>query len=253
MTLVLIYQMARVGSMGLFHTLKESVPVLHFHHLQPHLLGNDRAKEAHVLETGIDGNKPGSDPKNLMPIRQQLLSGEMPFFIICPIREPIGRELSYFYIDLISDRLPYASLSDPVDKLINDFATKFPHDTYSEWFKYEMEAHTGIDVFAHPFPKELGWQVYTNGPIKLLLFKIELGNDHIAQLVREFLGLQTYKFTEFNVGEGLHHGSLYKALKSKKLPEAFLNKMCESRYFKYFYSDLFIQQTKRKWSQTAAL
>lgn len=239
--------------MSLFQTLKEIAPVLHFHHLQPHLLGNDRAKEAHVLETGIDGNRPGSDPKNLMPIRQQLLSRKVPFSIICPIREPIGRELSYFFVDLLSNQLPYANLSDPVDKLAEDFVTKFPHDTYSEWFKYEMEAHTGIDVFAHPFPKELGWKTYANGLIRLLIFKIELGDDHIAQLVREFLGLQTYKFTKFNVGEGLRSGSKYKALKSRKLPEAFLDRICNSRYFKYFYSDLFIRQTRRKWSQNAAL
>lgn len=245
--------MARVGSMGLFRSLQSLVPVVHLHHLQPRLMGNDRAKEAHVLKTGIDDQIPSSDPKGLTPMRQSLLSGEAPFSIICPIREPIGRELSYFFIDLISNRLPYAKPADPVDKLMDDFINKFPHDTYSEWFKYEMEAHSGIDVFANPFPKELGWNVYTNGKIRLLIFKIELGDDHIAHLIREFLGLQSYKFTKFNVGEGLQFGQVYKRLKSRKLPEEFLDKMCNSKYFKHFYSDLFIQQTKRKWSQTAAL
>ena len=226
--------MARVGSIALQRTLKNHLPtVLHFHHLQPLLLGNDRSKEPEVLKKGMDGRETISDPNGLMPVRQRLLEGA-PFSIICPVRKPIGRELSYFFVDLITNRLPYANPGDPVEKLIQDFMEKFPHDNYSEWFKYEMEAHTSIDVFSTPFP-ESGFATFTAGDTRLLVFRIELDDDKISQVVQEFLGLKSYKFTSMNAGETLQHGPVYKRLKSLDLPESFLNKAHNTKYFKHFY------------------
>jgi hypothetical protein len=249
---VLVYQMARVGSIGIQRTLKNYLPVvLHFHHLQPYLLGNDRSKEPEVLKRGVDKKEVIIDPNGFLPIRQRLLEGA-PFSVICPVREPIGRELSYFFVDLITGRLPYASPTDPIDKLRQDFIEKFPHNNYREWFKYEMEAHTGINVFDVPFP-ESGHIVFSKENIRLLVFRIELDNDKKSDIIKEFLNLKSYQFANMNAGESLQFGNIYGKLKSLKFPTDFINEMCNSQYFKHFYNNEFIETTRQRWTQTAAL
>ena len=97
-----------------------------------------------------------------------------------------------------------------------------------------MEAHTGIDVFNSPFP-ESGFTTFIVGDIRLLVFRIELNDNKISQIVQEFLGLKSYRFANMNAGETLQHGPVYKKLKSLDLPKSLLDAAHNTKYFKHFY------------------
>jgi hypothetical protein len=204
--------MGKVGSTSVVSALQRIFPAQRIH--QTHLLSDEGVLRG--MEWWLD--QPNA-PRVKMPdhllgsidLGRQLADGvdSADWYLICLVREPLGRNVSAFFQDLHRQWLPHLPTasreictrvlkgsSPPTEEefraLVSDLATvfegKFPHGWYDRWFEEEMRAVFGIDVFAEEFPMERGFQIYRHGTVRMLLLRIEDLPRIFDVAVREWRG-----------------------------------------------------------------
>src|SRR4029078_5438744 len=114
--------------------------------------------------------------------------------VITLIRDPIATNLSgYFYncIALPGQLREAAQQGKPgvMEQLAENFLAQYPHDVPVTWFDMEMKDVFAIDVFAAPFPKEQGYQIYRSEWADLLLFKLDQLNECAEVAFSSFMNL----------------------------------------------------------------
>jgi len=217
---VLVYQMAKVGSMSVFEALsKRGVkPIYHLHNLVSgsRIVWRDQV----VFEDII---KKGKDVK-----------------IIVLIREPIARNLSRFWY---SNNKNINGWSDRVD--LETFTREFVEATDQNfplnWFDIELKAATGVDIYSYTFPS-CGYMIVDEGPYSILVLKTELDDSIKEEVIGLFVGLPNFQIDKrVNVSKS----EKYRAFKKKiELPYRYVSNMYTSKYAQHFgYSD----EIRYKW------
>ena len=256
---ILVYQMGKVGSKTIVHSLTQSsLPneVLHIHvvtqsyldqledvlrkafpklhHVPPHLI---------VGEFIRDWEDEARDPR--------------PWIVVSIVRDPIARNLSCFVQD-IDLRQPEFNYQEKVDsmpmeelapQLTELFLSDHDHDRPLEWFDVELKQTMGIDVFCEPFPKEKGYATFENDRAKLLLLKLEKLNACGEDALSSFFELEGIKLVHANIATEKKYSDVYKKyLKFISLPESYLDKMYDTKLAKHFYTHEEIASMRKKWS-----
>ena len=222
-TPVFIYQMGKVASLSIFHSLTKqySGAVGYAHYIS----SNNWMFDVFLSWTR-DGN---------------------PIKIISPIREPIGKNISAFFqgFERITGT-PFIESKHSTDDLIEDFLNKHDHDSPLNWFDENIKKHFGIDVYTETFP-ESGIAQYTSENISLLVLRIDINDKIKEEAINEFLGIKCFKLKNRNISDNKDYKHDYKTLiKKLKLPEEYLSKMSQSKYFKHFYSEKEISEITSK-------
>ena len=176
--------------------------------------------------------------------------------IISGVRDPLGRNISWFFEQLYYYIPDYPRqlemVPDPAklaDRWAEVFFEQFPHDEIFHWFDAEIRDNFGIDVFEHPFDKSRGYAVYEGNGHRLLVLQFERLH-HLSSVIRDFLGLSAYNLQKENVSESKDYGSVYRNfLKRIQFDDAFLDRMYNNRFSRYFYTDEDIETFRRKWSK----
>lgn len=215
---ILIYQFGKVGSSSLLDSLTPQWPglVIHTHSLKKH----------------------ENEPEQITAAREALQRSNQRMFIITTVREPIGRNISAFFQNFeretgVSDKQAH---SISIDRLIEFFLTRFPHDTPLNWFEDHFKNATGIDIFDYPFPS-LGIQTIRHGNIDLLLMQSELPDWLKETAVKRLLGLDQFRITATNVSGNKRYAETYREfLQTFVAPDWYVQKMYGSRLFRHFYS-----------------
>jgi len=144
----------------------------------------------------------------------------------------------------------YAASQFSTAELQQIFLAHHQHDLPLTWFDKHIHRHLGIDVYAAPFP-EGGVATYRRGNLELLLLRVEIDDRVKVAAIAEFAGLEDFHLQTFNVGEQKDYADLYKTFKRElQLPDAYIARMCDSKYFNHFYSREFIEATRQRWSCT---
>ena len=223
-TPVFIYQMGKVASSSIHYSLKTQYPgaVAHAHHIG----GTNWASE--VL---YDWFKRGNEIK-----------------IISPVRDPIGRNISSFF-QQYSDytKKEYERLNLDTDKLIDDFINQYPHDVPLTWFDDNIKKYFDMDIYDKQFP-ETGIAKYRLKNVSLLVFRIDLDDSLKEKAIQDFLTFKSFRLYNKNVSSSKEYYDTYKQFISLvKLPETYLSKMKNSRFFKHFYTNNEIDKIVSRW------
>ncbi|MDJ0578269.1 MAG: putative capsular polysaccharide synthesis family protein [Xenococcaceae cyanobacterium MO_234.B1] len=228
-TPVLVYQMGKVGSSSIYRSLLKQYAgvVLHSHSFS---LNHEAPKIRRLFHWAI---------VNARPLK-----------VISLTREPIGRNVSAFFQNFERvTGVPYAEANFSIKELKAIFLSNYKHEIPLKWFDNNILANFGIDVFSTPFP-ENGISTYSNNNIELLVMRLEISDNEKITAINNFLGLDRFQLHNTNIGKKKGYSKTYKAFTSKvKFSPDYIDKMCDSKYFNYFYSKEAINAARKKWSE----
>ena len=229
-TPVFVWQMGKVGSKSIYYSLLRQYPgaVLHAH----------RLSATH-------------EEPEIRRLYRWAVVQKKPLDIISLTREPIGRNVSAFFENFGRDTgVSYEQASFSLEELKALFLANYEHDTPLQWFDNNIRKHFGIDVYATPYP-ENGTATYFHRNVRLLVIRLEADDEAIIKAIKHFLGLPAFALIKKNVGKDKEYAMTYEAFtRTVKLPDEYIARMCESKYFNHFYSKEAIDTVRKKWSES---
>jgi hypothetical protein len=243
---VLVYQMGKVASSSICDSLRAmpGVNAFHAHRLNPENI--ERVKQEYIAR----GVKP-MDESRALDLYERLIKPERPAKVISLFREPISRNISAYFQNLAvfeKNTNAYAQLD--TEELITNFMHRYNHDVPLNWFDIEIKSTLGIDVYAHPFPRELGYQTLSSGPYDLLLMRHDLDDRLKADLIRDFLGLDSFSIKRVNEGNAKEYASSYqKFLDTIRIPRSYVQRMLHTRYARHFFTTTELDKIERHWTR----
>ena len=226
---VYVYQMGKVASLSLYNSLRKRYP------------------GSIATGHGFSLQYPDWRVRRLYRIIAQQ---KKPVNIISLTREPVSRNVSAFFQNYRRYvGTPFRQSRHSLEELRALFLERFAHDETLNWLDRNLEAHFGIDVYQSPFP-DRGFDVYQKENIRLLLMRFELANRDKEAILEEFLGIAGVHLESRNVGANKEYAEVYWLFKERvKLPAAYLDRMCGSRYFRHFYGPQAADAVRERWSE----
>ena len=195
----------------------------------------------------------------------------LPLSVICPIREPIARDVSaffYFYIyhRILTKNMSLKQLENiPLEELQRLFCQEhrptdqygpnpFRNDLFAEhsfsinWFDKHFKPPVNIDVYSRPFPVDRKWQIYRRGFTKVLLYRSDLEHSEQRKIISNFLNLELNELVTQNDSSKSIYADVYRKFKhTAKLPEQYIRQMHDSRFAKHFWSPEELKAAADKW------
>lgn len=226
---IVVFQMGKVGSTTLMSTLSP--------------LHRGTVVQAHTFE----GMSP--EHRRFLNWRKRL---KLPVLVICPIRDPLSRNISAFFQNFKRDTgLNFSDREWNVSELKKLFLQNYPHNVCLEWFDRHMRTVFGIDVFAEPFPIERKWKVYKNGSVQLLVYRVDLARSEQLKIISQFIGYRVENWCYSNVAADKDYGDLYNQFcGSVTLPKIYVDIMCNSAFCSNFWNEKEVVALAKKWTET---
>ncbi len=253
---VLIFSMGKTGTSSLYEALAQATgrPVLKAHALSRDGIARRTAKE---LRLGVS-----SRPRfwwsceTIADAFDEIATDaapERPWDLLCGVRDPIALAVSdHFYglrrqgqvgLDpwLCGDNASHAAAIH--ENLRTNFIRR-------DWFQEELQATTGIDVYATPFPT-IGFAEYNRTPFRALVIRNEDLEHAGPEAIAEFLGLDAPLMIEHhNVGRTDVDASPYhRFLAAGRLDPAVVDAVYATRLARHFYSDFERETLRARWTQ----
>lgn len=229
---VIVYTMAKVGSMSIYKSILNSTNQLAFHE---HSLDQKRIEDANQL--CFDKNLV-PDGRSLGGLLYKSLSEKNQVKIISCVRDPISRNISAFFdaFELINGLHP-DNYQGSIEQLALNFYRKLDHQYPLHWFDNEFYRMLNIHVYQTPFDQRKKYSFYRNDNIEVLLFRTDLEDQIKQQLIRDFLNDTNFKLDSYNVSTYKSYANLYEKFKNNfKLTEDYLQLMRDSKYVNHFFN-----------------
>lgn len=252
---ILIFSMGKTGTSSLYAALGHASgrPVLKAHALSRDGIARRTEKELRLgvssrprfwwsCETIADAF--AEIESDAAPVR--------PWDLLCGVRDPIALAVSdHFYglqrqgnigLDpwLCGDNRTHAMAIE--ENLTANFIDR-------DWFRDELEATTGIDVYAQPFPST-GFAEYSHAPFRALVIR----NEDLAatgpRAIAEFLGLDAPLLIEReNVGQRDDADAPYRRfLDAGHLGAAVVDAVYETAMARHFYTETERASLRVRWT-----
>ena len=262
---VLNYQMGKVGSSTIHVSLRAldlDQPIYHVHFLSPGRVREIEQQRRRFFRTEKQGllHRPWLFEFLFEEIKKQ----DRRWKLITLVREPVARNISTFFENLevgechggkvFNVKSDYYGIDaevalDNVQPLRDLFFERLVHDRPLTWFDDEIKSVFGIDVFEGVFPRDKGYKIVAADNADLLLIRLNELNQCAVAAFREFLGIDGFTLVQRNVGSNKDYAPLYKAFKKGIcFPEDYINRMYDSKFTRYFFSDEEIDQLRETWS-----
>ena len=255
--IVLVYQMGKVGSLAVTKMIRDSdfeFPVYMVHWLHP----NNIAKEcyADLTQEYLSHEKVVS---RYLGNKIQDLLDKRKIKIISIVREPVSRNLSYFFYS-IEQYFPdfyrrYQAEEIIMQDLIDEFwrQQKLVGYSHIDWFENELKAVFGFDIFKKSFSKDECYTIYTaqdqGNDLEILILRLEGLDNHIVQALSAFLGVANVTVNHRNSAQDRDYYDIYQQFKKQiKFPVEYLDGLYDHPYMKLFYSDDEIAKFQEKWT-----
>ena len=255
---VLVYQMGKVASSTVCASLKASGlrnSVLHLHFLSRDLPNHI---ETHK-RAGIH-----NIPYHLMlskAVREILLRSEDRLCkVITLVRDPIAFVVSDIFQNpkFAKENIERTDGTISVEK-VNDYLRRELSEPdaigYPDgWFDRELKRVFGIDVFAEPFPKDLGFEVYKGKRVEVLLLRVEDLSSKGAEAISRFLGIRRpIDLKQCNVRNSSNDSRQYESLLNTfSIDESMCRAIYSCRLVKHFYSEEMIDLFVSRWTKARA-
>lgn len=242
---VVVHQMGKVGSTSLHLALErlEKWPVF----------------QTHVLHPGEPYFAPGGEsvipPNHLrvpdhvlrsIELRADFLETGRPVAVITPVREPIARNVSAFFQNIRGFiHGSGVAIDDPVS-LLELFLRKWGHREPDQWFERQLNDVFEVDVFAQPFP-EKQWTVIDSKFGSILVLRASLDDTIKADLVAEFLELDSLELGRLNVTEANPNAVAYSRFKALVAKTDYIDEMLTLRMAQHFFSAAEREEIRTGW------
>jgi hypothetical protein len=229
---LLSFQMGKVGSQTIKYTMEADYHVIHMH----------TRKEMEAL---------------LPTLKQR---GNRKLDVVTATRDPIGREISVYFQNMLAPGFPFGVKSKEEafrigpEGLIERFHKRWQSgaaDT-NVWFDRHFKASTGVDVYRHPFDIGRGWDIIEDGDYRILVVRFEDIRRNYLEAVNAFVSLggrnrQYAGMVNANVSDQKWYGSLMTEFKSKiTYSREVLDDAYDSKYCRHFYTPAEIERMRSK-------
>jgi len=255
---IIVYQMGKVGSKSIEQSLLyyyqsrgTEIDIFHAHFLN-HL---DQMEKA-ALERGAS-DQGMLKIREAQEIRRRIQEDpRQQWRLISLVRDPVARNIASFFQSLsLNELLPdwkerYRRGQLEIQELQDTFLELGDeHSQYAaNWFDSQLKPVFGIDVFADAFPYQTGFKIYESaGHTRLLVIRMENIKDRIGQAMQEFLGLTNFTILNSNLGTEKDYAAVYQTFKSLPLPARYLDKIYNTNFARYFYSEKELNNFKDYW------
>lgn len=253
---LLVYQMGKVASTSVARSLEAAGydPVFQIHTLTEDGIGTIRARYRRHWAADIGG----WHLWYAQHARRLVARRSTQWTVVTMFREPVARNVSAFFQSAeLRHRADLDRLLARVDEpdlpatLTEDFLRLYEdHDLGVRWFDDELRAVFGVDVYARPFPHDVGWQVLESPRARVLLIRFEDMRRVFPEAIDALLGCGPLELRSENVSEGKRHGSVYRRMVDEgRLPDDYLDRMYSSRYARHFYTDEERAAFRARWSR----
>lgn len=248
---ILIYQMGKVGSSTIYQSLiraRINAPLFHLH-----LLNNLDAIEEFILKTRQNPAQTLKEINKGRELRNRFLSGEFANLnIITLVRDPVARNVSAFFqniYEVIPDFDANSEVDEAaIDRLKKSFLNDYDHNAPLEWFDTQLRDVFDFDVFSREFSKTSGYSIYEESRFKLLILRLENLDMCVRPAMKEFLGLKAFQILDSNISQQKRVGNTYKKfINNLILPDAYLDKMYNSKFARHFYTPEEIMLFRKRW------
>ena len=231
---ILVHQMGKVASTAIAETIETATdrPVYHLHFLSRD--GINFAATTYRDNWGV-GGLPWHVFEATHVRRQLQRRGK--WDVITVVRDPVAKNISgFFQIAKLQYHLDPATMT--VDELRKHYLETYDeHDRPLNWIDHEIDAVFGADVYAQPFPTEVGWQLVEEERARVAIIRYEDLAQAASPAIKELLGLEVGQLVAANKTTNKAYGANQAALtESLVLPPAYLDMMYESKYATHFYS-----------------
>ena len=263
---LLIYQMGKVGSKTVTHSLykaKIGRHIYHVHFLTPNLVSKYENKRKKYLRTAKEGSLKHIWQYQHLQKKLAKEVGREKWKVVTLVRDPVARNLATFFenIEVLTPdtdkqwRLKSSEYDFEISvdeknfqPLIDIFFEKCRHDTPLVYFDREFKSVFNIDVFDTPFPAAKGYEIYHNQKVDILLIRLEDLNNCAESAIKKLLCIDNIKIIQQNIGDQKDYAELYEKFKSTiRLPVSYLDKIYKSKFAQHFYTENEIQQFRKKW------
>lgn len=254
--IILAYQMGKVGSSSIVHSLREAgirSPVFHIHSLSPRALDSFRESLIHPLFLPV--------PRNLL-LSQCVLERIETFGIqgnrwkiVSLTRDPIATVLSSFFqvgrlhFQNFSRRAERGEIS--MEELSRVFFHEYhKHDWALEWFDREILQVFDIDVFDRPFVSSAGYGIWRTEHVDLLVIRLESLDECGAAAFSDFLGIEDFRLVKANDSLDKPYTATYEQFKNTvRFPMDYLEQCYSHRYSTHFYTEEERSAFRRRWER----
>ncbi|MCH7476451.1 MAG: hypothetical protein IIA27_17565 [Gemmatimonadetes bacterium] len=255
---VLVYQMAKVASKTVLHSVRRSRPGQPVFHI--HTLTKDGIE---TMERFYRWCRVPSLPwaGHLLVSRyleEQLRRGVTPgrWKVITLVRDPIARNLSLLFhlggrlIPNFRFRCDTDTL-DPV-AVFEQFERAFPSQVNCmRWFDDELRRVFDVNPFDTPFDVDAGYQVYPGPIAEVLLIRADRLNQVGEEALRGFLGLAEFRWKQTNIQARKANGRRYVDLLNRiTLPRAYVDRFYDTPEVRHFFGPDELDRLRARWCGT---
>jgi hypothetical protein len=263
---IIVHQMGKVGSKTVELSLRKAyealgiqVPIYHTHILN----GFERVR-GYVLKEKNRQDSAGHFATLDHGESVRKLIDENPaqhWNIISLVRDPIARNVSAFF-ESLPEYIPdwherYAQGTLTAYEVQALFLKS--HAAYEKpdfWFDSQVKSIPafGIDVYATPFPHNVGYKIYPGeAQASLLLIRLENLKECSETAMQEFLGLENFSLYNTNTTNEKGFAELYRRFNELPLPVEYVEERYNTRFAQHFYSDAELDTFIERWTKSAEI
>lgn len=247
---ILILTPGKVGSTSVYHSLKKEFPqhlVMHLHTLTDE--GMDIITK-HYLEKK-EKTLPHHLTRSKVVINNWGLIKNKRIKIITLFREPISREVSGFFQDIIYEMGTTKGNIDQTIKMIKKKVYEMGPRLYEEdWIQSELVNNFNFNVYSEGFNVSKGYSSYASERGELLILRTDKLNDIFPEAMNHFFQSdKRFELIHSNIGEKKYYSESYKKTRSEiKINQSTLEQATESVFFQTFFKDK-ISDIFENWSK----
>ena len=274
---VIVHSVGKVGSSSVHATLRAAVrsrPVWHVHWLNEENLRRDAIhyRERARAYRGTARMERFLPRYNWRGERLARAIRSAPhdhrWDVVTVVRDPVIRNVSAFFQNLQlmfdfwpDDQLRTRSPQEIAAELVEYFLACYvadapPRDRDGDpltWFDLELRPVFGVDVFASPFAKSRGYEIYSSARARVLLLRLEDLNTIGSSAFAEFLGIDVPRTLPRNEAATKGYADVYRHFQEQlRLPREFLDRMYDSRYSRHFYTSEELERFRSSWTRPGA-
>jgi hypothetical protein len=240
---IFIYQMGKVGSTTLEHSLPDAIHVHAFYsnnHICP-------VRQKGLAKFGLGYFIARVEQEFYSYLLRRAFKGRIKTKIITLVRQPQARNLSMFFHDLDAylfaahtnclntRRSPLLTRYQKKDMLLDVFDCEFDHNYALNWFDNEFLPMTGVDVYSHAFDAGKGYGLIAEKGIEVLCLRTDKLSENV-DVLSAFIGKEVELFSA-NKADDKWYGEVYQEFVKAYSPSpARTLKMKESKLVKHFFS-----------------
>jgi len=244
---LLIFTMAKVGSLSVYQSLKKAglTSVFHIHTL------NEKEIENGIKQCFDNGIYPGSRSPVFL-LNKALRDNKQKVKVVSIFRNPVERNISAFF-DAFTLHMGVApeQYKGDLETIEKVFHKKLQHNYAIDWYDTHFKEALCLDVYQYPFDKQKQFTMLSNDNVEVLLLDSRLNDAKKEELIKDFCDTANFQLQNVNVTAQAKHANLYADFKEYiRFRESYLNHQLDSKYASHFFTQEDRQALKNKWASS---